>query len=282
MPNPFPGMNPYLENPMDWREVHAALIYCFRTALAAALPAPFQARMEERVYVQETNKDYIADSLVVEKLGPLVRVSETTLPPVHPKVFDAPRHVVFNTIPERERFIEIRSRRDEKAVVAVIEFLSPKNKTPGIGRNDYLRKQSDVLHSNAHLLEIDLLRIGQYSLAPPESELRERLGRFDYLISLHQAHCGAEFDLWPLSLHDRLPRLRLPLAGNETVVVDLQEVLERVYNDGKYDGLVDYSQPPVPPLAPADAIWANELIAKMNADTTGAADSTSIIETKDF
>ena len=45
-------------------------------------------------------------------------------------------------------------------VVTVIEVLSPANKTVGEGHRLYRRKQQEVLNSQAHLIEIDLLAEG--------------------------------------------------------------------------------------------------------------------------
>ena len=37
MPSPFPGMDPYLENPSLWPDVHHMLISSYREMLAAQL-----------------------------------------------------------------------------------------------------------------------------------------------------------------------------------------------------------------------------------------------------
>ena len=278
MPNPFPGMNPYLENPQRWRDVHNSLIYCFRAALSAVLPPAFAAIMEERVYVQHVGKEkeYVADALVTyvsasdtgkeNGEAALVRTPQdkTSL------AFDKPRQMIFDDMEEREVFLNVRAGKDFEEVIAVVEFLSPTNKTPGVGRNTYKQKQQDLLNSNTHLLEIDLLRSGLYSLAPPETGLRERLGSFDYLISLHHAGEGAAFDIWAMTLRERLPRLLLPLTNGEAVVVDLQEVLERAYRDGDYDRIVDYLRPPNPPLEPGDASWADAQITAMQTNASEA------------
>ena len=55
-------------------------------------------------------------------------------------------------------------------VITVIEVLSPTNKLAGSeGRQSYQQKQREVLGSSAHLLELDLLRIGEHTVAaaPP-------------------------------------------------------------------------------------------------------------------
>ena len=45
MPSPFPGMDPYLEDPAHWRGVHAALIVACYETLNALLPDGFIARI---------------------------------------------------------------------------------------------------------------------------------------------------------------------------------------------------------------------------------------------
>jgi hypothetical protein len=46
------------------------------------------------------------------------------------------------------------------------------------------------------------------------------------------------------------------------VTLDLQAVLMRSYDDGAYSRRIDYRLEPVPPLAPADAVWANSLLTE--------------------
>ena len=53
-------------------------------------------------------------------------------------------------------------------MVTTIEVLSPRNKTAGSeGRKLYRQKQREILSSDTHLLEIDLLRAGQHTVAAP-------------------------------------------------------------------------------------------------------------------
>src|SRR5262245_13670059 len=51
MPSPFPGMDPYLEAPHLWPDVHHELISQIRGALNAALRPRYVARVELRVYI---------------------------------------------------------------------------------------------------------------------------------------------------------------------------------------------------------------------------------------
>src|SRR5271166_341073 len=48
MPSPFPGMDPYLEAPQIWPDLHDALAGEMRNELNQTLPNPYYARLEMR------------------------------------------------------------------------------------------------------------------------------------------------------------------------------------------------------------------------------------------
>ena len=50
MPSPFPGMNPYLESPELWPEVHSRLIVAIADILDPQLLPKYRAAIERRVY----------------------------------------------------------------------------------------------------------------------------------------------------------------------------------------------------------------------------------------
>src|SRR5713226_8995673 len=53
MPSPFPGMDPYLEAPWIWPDVHHELISEIRAALNLTLRPRYVARVELRVYISD-------------------------------------------------------------------------------------------------------------------------------------------------------------------------------------------------------------------------------------
>jgi hypothetical protein len=53
MPSPFPGMDPYLEHPALWPDVHNGLIAAIRDTLGPLLRPRYFVALEERVYVEE-------------------------------------------------------------------------------------------------------------------------------------------------------------------------------------------------------------------------------------
>ena len=49
MPSPFPGMDPYLEDPAFWSDFHARFITYWSDALSDCLPDNYEARIDEKV-----------------------------------------------------------------------------------------------------------------------------------------------------------------------------------------------------------------------------------------
>ena len=59
----------------------------------------------------------------------------------------------------RESCLQIKEIASGEVVTA-LELLSPANKRPGKGRTQYENKRREVISSQTHLIEIDLLRGG--------------------------------------------------------------------------------------------------------------------------
>ena len=52
MSNPFPGMNPYLENPVLWREIHSLLVVTIFNALNSQLRPKYRVAIEQEGFMQ--------------------------------------------------------------------------------------------------------------------------------------------------------------------------------------------------------------------------------------
>jgi Protein of unknown function (DUF4058) len=149
--------------------------------------------------------------------------------------------------------------RKGKRLVASIEILSILNKTSGEhGRDLYRRKQKEILASQVHLVEIDLLRGGEHTTAIPLQSAVDACGPFDYHISVHGFDDVETFFIYPIRLEDRLPLVAIPLLpGDSSVTVDLQAVFDRCYDAGPYAHEIRYSEDVViPPLQSEKAAWA--------------------------
>ena len=70
MPSPFPGMDPYLEEPGLWPDVHHGLISQIQAVLNPSIRPTYVARVELRVYLSEEDdpgRKAIIPDLRIEK-----------------------------------------------------------------------------------------------------------------------------------------------------------------------------------------------------------------------
>ena len=264
MRSPFPGMNPYLEDPGLWPDVHHELISEIRAALNVQLRPNYFARVEERVYLSDENDPTRA--VVI----PDVRVTHREQD-VHPPrrssrdssaaILDGVQPLEVTTLVDEEiheSLLQVIDRKD-RSVVAVIEVLSPSNKTKGSpGRQSYLDKRLDVMRSPAHLIEIDLLRAGQRIF------VREDLPPHDYLVHVSRVRDQGRrrATVWPIPLNRRLPSIPVPLRhGDPDASIDLQSILATAFERGAYDLDMDYTNIPGPPIADELAGWVRQVAA---------------------
>src|SRR5438552_7171583 len=73
--------------------------------------------------------------------------------------------------PITETFVEIPDLASGGRLVTVLEILSPTNKTPGEAQEKYLQKRHELYSGEVNLVEIDLLRGGDWVLAVPQNRL---------------------------------------------------------------------------------------------------------------
>jgi hypothetical protein len=144
--------------------------------------------------------------------------------------------------------------------VTVIEVLSPSNKKSGSSRDQYLAKRQELIDSRANLVEIDLLRGGN---SMPLDNRPDRAFAYSVLVSRVDDRPKAGF--WPIGLRDPLPIIPIPLrAPSGDAQLDLQELLDHVYDVSGYEDYI-YSGFPDPPLLAKDQAWADSLIPRLRA-----------------
>lgn len=182
--------------------------------------------------------------------------AERLVPQVRPHyIVKLDEHVYVHELPpeprrliERVAFLEIRARRNRE-LVTVVELLSPANKRSGGDREQYLAKREALLGGRVHLVEIDLLRGGR--LLPSEGR-----PECDYSVLVSRADARPAAGFWPIRLRERLPVIPVPLRSpGEEARIDLQEILDSVYDASGYEDYI-YDGAPDPPLSAADAAWA--------------------------
>ncbi len=243
MPGPFPGMDPYLENPLLWPGVHNRLIVTMASALNAVLPPSYVALTEEWLYVLPAQRRIQPDVTLADLriAGEMERSSRVSVAEPTARRIDEPQIVESPEDKPRILFINIVRAAAADEIVTTIELLSPANKQPGKDRQAYLRKQREVLASTTHLIEIDLLRTGTHTVAVPVERMDET--DWDYIVCLHRGGTGKRYEIWPVRLQDRLPCVRVPLVDPDPdIALDLQVAIDRCYEEGAFARLIDYAQ----------------------------------------
>ncbi|HVS34035.1 MAG TPA: DUF4058 family protein [Gemmataceae bacterium] len=277
MPSPFPGMDPYLEDPYIWPDFHNSLAGHIRDELNGALPAPYYARLDMRPEI-----GIVEPGMGARRIVPDVAVARPSSPPATAgvAVLHAPRRMIsasktvtVRSEPIRHAYVEVRDPTRGHQLITLIEIVSPSNKRRGDDRTAYLQKQREVLDSDANLIELDLLRSGERLVSSPF--LEDAVLRLepvpDYLVLVNRAWQRAGLDrayqIFPILLSETLPCIPVPLREGQTETpLDLQYAFQRAYDGGPYRrGGVNYDEPPQPALHGEWAAWADECIRAWRA-----------------
>jgi hypothetical protein len=224
MPSPFPGMDPYIEDPEVWHDFYLNLAVEIRSQLNRIIQPVYVARVRtyETYEIVETGTKEIEPQKVTLRLASVEVCKPKTL-----------------------------------ELVTAIEILSPVNKQPSHDAySEYQRKRRELLRSATHLMEIDLLRGGQ---RPP---LEEPVPKAPYYVTLSRADRRPVVEVWPIQFQERLPILPVPLVEPDPdAPLDLSAIVVDVYERGGYATLIDYHRPPpAPKLTEADLIWVDDLL----------------------
>ncbi|MEL6816463.1 MAG: DUF4058 family protein [Cyanobacteria bacterium J06598_3] len=261
MSSPFPGMDPYLEHPEVWPGVHLLLIAALADTLAPQLRPKYSVSVEVRMYETTGEQSLLVGipDVAVQKTARArastnVAIAETNTQPMPVRV---PMPLTV-----RQGFLEVREVVT-KEVITAIELLSPINKRAGKERKTYENKRPRVLGSSTHLIEIDLLR--SYSTMPVYGEgSGESNGeniKSDYRILVSQSDLRPQAALYAFGVKDQVPSFHLPLQSSDTApVVNVQQLLNDIYDRSGYDLKLDYTQEPVPALVGPDAAWLDSLL----------------------
>ena len=262
MPSPFPGMDPWLERPGVFPDLHTRFLTTLSAELNRQLPPPFFAAISTRVYMEESERRVEPDVDILASEWPIGGGGGTAVSPI--AVTDL-LEVPTLPLPDdeiTEALIEIRTAAEGERLVTSIEVLSPTNKTRGTsGRGLYLAKQHELQSAGVNLVEIDLLRRGAHATAVSLPELRRRAGRTDYHVCITlAARVDARF-VAPIPLRQRLPVIPIPLTPDMAAVrVDLQATFDRCYDEALYSRRVHYDRPCDPSLTDDQQSWAEGVL----------------------
>jgi hypothetical protein len=268
MPSPFPGMDPFIEACGRWEDFHPKLIGEIERALADRLPQRYYVRLATRSYVALTDAEGKDFHPLLPDVGITTPTSELAAKEAASAVAesDEPEAVfmeVFVSTEYRETFIEIHADEPEKHLVTCIELLSPTNKRRGSkGWEVYLRKRQAFLLGAANFVELDLLRGGgRLPMVTPWPSS-------PYALLVCREERAPRCKVWPASFQRPLPSIKVPLSSPDAdVQLDLQPMIDAIYQRSRYERDLDYTRPLQPALTEEESAW----VAEQLRSRTGAS-----------
>ena len=242
-------MDPFLEN-QEWEDFHTRFNTVVGEYLAPSLEPNYVVRVERRVYVEHLGGQEPPRRADVAVLwtGDRGRASAG-----RSSAIAAVECLLPMPEERRETFLVVRDR-ETLEVVAVLETLSPANKrVGGDGRREYLSKRDAVLQSQAHLIELDLLRGGgRLPMVDP-------LPTGDYYAIVSRAYRRPRAEVYAWGVLDPLPVIPIPLRREDPdAALDLHGVFTTVYDRARYHLSLDYEAPLTPEPDAALAAWIAE------------------------
>jgi len=198
-------MDPYIKHPEIWSDFHGDLAAEIRAELNRQIQPRCVARLTPRVAYEEVE---IAETEAARPDVGVWRSQTQAGPAVKPSSMatQAPvQSVVPLEAPLRLDGVSIHEVGTMQLVTA-LEFLSPLNKRRGHEAHaGCLRQRRELLRSEVHLLEIDLLRGGH---RPP---LEKPVPAAPYCAALSRTDRRPAVDVWPMRFSETLQALPVPL-----------------------------------------------------------------------
>ncbi|HWE01337.1 MAG TPA: DUF4058 family protein [Tepidisphaeraceae bacterium] len=256
MPSPFPGMNPYLEQEAVWQDFHQSFILMARAQLVPQVNAGYVVKAEEHIFIHELDADqrrpWGRPALALsgsdrDRGDQTVGSGSTAIAPAYVQI-PSP-----NIDLEHHSVLTVRDRQNLE-LITVIELLSPSNKA-GADRAQYIDKRQRYLMTGINRVELDLLRGGMrlpfHGLAQCDSYA---------LVARREEQPNG--GIWPISIRQRLPVVPIPLRPPDgDAQLDLQDVLNRVYDDAGYENYI-YRTLPQPPSSGENADWSAQFVPR--------------------
>lgn len=249
-PSPFPGVDPFVEAQHDWPDFHHTFLTYWRESLSDVLPDDYEARLDERVNLVDSETDSIQPiqpdiALVHSKPGRTTGHAGAVL--LEPQIIPTIIHDF-----ERQGFIKILHRAD-RSLVTVLELLSPTNKIGG-GRDEYLFRRSVILQQDVHLVELDLLTRGE------RVPMKEPLPSAHYFAIVSRHDRRPDCDVYSWRIPEPLPAIRIPLrAPDPDLLVDLAPIYRTTFERGRYALSIHYAAPLRVSLDSESREWAQSL-----------------------
>lgn len=262
--NQYPGINAHLnsylqDEPGGWQSFHSEHIIDLLRGIRVGLPAGYYARSEKTLQISETIPP--ADIGSRKSTTPDVMVYRLSSTPISsgsaPALTATPpaRTIPIKELLSAEDFltgIVIYQAGEDSSLgkpVTRVEFLSPANKPGGSHFSNYVVKRAEALRSGLRLVEIDYLHWRPPVAVGLPSYPDGEAGAFPYLVLVSDPRPVIESgftNVYEIGVDDPLPVITIPLAGTDTMTLDLGVVYNQTFDSSDFFYVVvDYSQEPV-------------------------------------
>jgi hypothetical protein len=195
------------------------------------LPPGYRAQIDERVALieQEDSEKIIEPDLLIDYDRRDEREPTSASSAAGATAVIEPVKIpLLSYVEIRERRIEI-VKQPNRELVAVIELLSPWNKSPGAGYSEYQAKRLQIIRQPIHLIELDLLLGGK------RIQLSRPVPAGEYFAYISRADDRPNCDVYAWKLPDPLPLIPVPLqAPDQAVMLDLEKVFSAAFDMGNY------------------------------------------------
>ncbi|MDZ4766612.1 MAG: DUF4058 family protein [Chloroflexota bacterium] len=257
--NPYRGVNAHLnsllqtagtrEQPAMWKAFHQFHISQIVIALNRTLPRHYIAFSEQALQV-----DLLYPNVESFKPTPDVSIFQRSQPatvniaeaPIPTRTLNLGDLLDLDDTLDSAVIREVLPQRKLGAVIARFELLSPSNKPNGTHYDAYEAKRIETFESGVPLIEIDYLH--------EQSPLIRRIPRyprdpaaFPYMTIVTDPRPEWQQGTiltYEFGVNELIKPFLLPLKDDESLIVDLDTIYQTTLNDGRWNEIPEYTQPP--------------------------------------
>ena len=260
--NPYQGVNAHLHSQFQtkgdalstWSAFHASHIIHLADRLNTALPRNYRAVAEQSLQVlspggkgirrpditiyDRTPSSGGAEALATPFTPTWAMILEETL--TEPDELEIPAILIYQRI-------EAGQHPLLGDPIVRIELLSPANKAGGSFYTTYMLRRREALLDGLPLVEIDYLHeTGSPVLGLPPYPDDPRSYPYHIIVSDPRLPSTAKaVRAYGFNVDTPIPAPPIPLAGDETVLLDYDAVYQFSFTTGRWGDQVDYEQPPM-------------------------------------
>lgn len=261
--NLYAGVNPHLNSFLQnttrrWGNFHTQHISDLVRTLDMQLPPGYASAAEESLQIRQITfaEPFSPTQASSSKADVLIYGSSSSgsiSSPLAPSSPVAELSLVESETEDESLPSVIIYRLDEAGLpdtpVTRVEVLSPANKPGGSHYSQYRRKRLESLKSGLNLVEIDYLHQTRPILPTLPSYADDEAGAFPFWVIVSDPHPAFEDGqalVYGASVDMELPRIRLPLAGDDEIIFDLHIAYNQTCVSSRmFRQAIDYAQLPV-------------------------------------